>query len=111
MTQNLPDQQLRNALRRARRAWDNGVRYYDDKHRTYNPCDRVTSILEHVSDLCGMHGVLAYEPGDSNPAHPDFEYINAGDTYAATLVYSHRTGRFNLTTIGDIIEREEWSGP
>lgn len=99
--------QLQNALRHAKYAYANGTRYYDTKHGTYNPADEVDNILEHVSDLVGLYGILAYEPGDNNPTHPTYVYINSGDTYNLTLVYNYDTGRFMYTDIGTIIEKTE----
>ena len=96
---------IRNALNKAKRAYDKGVRYYDDKHRTYNPAWKSENILQHVSDLIGYHGIEAYEPGDNNPSHPTYSYINSGDMYGLTLIYNHRTHKYMVTDIGSIIER------
>lgn len=106
---NLDKNDVRKALRKARAAWKRGERYYDKKHNTYHPASRVESVLEHTSDLLGLYGVLAYSPGDDNPTHPEYQYINAGDSYALTVVHEKRTGKFLLTDIGGVIEREEYS--
>ena len=99
--------ELKNALKKAKRDYDNGLRYYDEKHKTYNPASRINNILEHVSDLVGLYGLLAYEPGDDNPTHPTYEYINSGDTYNLTVIYNNNTRRFMFTDIGTIIEQTE----
>lgn len=104
---NLSYEQIDKAKRKAVRAFYNGLRYYDDKHKTYNPASRVENILEHCSDLLGLYGCEAYEPYESNPTRPRFQYINAGDTYSLTLVHDRCGDRFLITDIGTIIEREE----
>lgn len=101
---------LKNAIRKAKRAYENGVRYYDQKHNTYNPADYPENILAHVSDIVGYHGIESYEPGDNNPTDPQFRYVNSGDSYGTTVIYNSRTGQFRIGDIGTIIEttsREE----
>ena len=100
-------QDIKTALAHARYHYSKGNRYYDDKHKTYNPAFESENILEHVSDLIGYHGIAVYAPGDSNPSHPKYSYINSGDSYGLTLIYNHDTGRYALTDIGSIIETEE----
>ena len=36
-----------------------------------------------------------------------FDYVNMGDTYAATLLYDYQAGRFRVTSYGDLIEAWE----
>jgi enolase len=100
---------IRKALRKAKSEFAKGVRYYDTKHNSYNPAWYSDNILEHVSDLIDYYGIESYEPGDNNPSHPKYSYINSGDSYRLTLVYNHRSGRFSITDIGTIIEREEYA--
>ena len=95
---------LVNAKRKAVNAWDKGTRYYDDKHKTYNPSSFAESVLQHVSDLVGYYGVEVF---DSNSNHPKYSYINSGDTYALTLIYNHQTRKFIFCDIGTIIENEQ----
>ena len=103
-----PDiQTIRKALRKAKSDFAKGIRHYDEKHHTYNPAWYSENILEHVSDLIGFYGIESYHPGDNNPSHPKYSYINSGDTYNLTLVYNHERGRFAITDIGSIIENEE----
>jgi hypothetical protein len=60
-----PDKkQIQNALRRARYAYNRGLRYYDNKHNTYNPASETENVLAHVSDLINYHGIEAYDPED-----------------------------------------------
>lgn len=97
---------IRNALRKAKRDFDKGVRYYDDKHKTYNPASYSENILMHVSDLVGFYGVEAFDPEDTNPTHPKYSYVNSGDSYTLTLIYNHEARRFMICDIGTIIESE-----
>lgn len=98
---------LNRAKRKAMSAYRRGIRYYDQKIRRFNPAWKSENILQHVSDLMEMHGVLSYQPGDDNPSHPAFSYINSGDTYNLTLIFNHHTGRFFTGCIGDLIEKTE----
>ncbi len=97
--------QLKAALRKAKRHYSNGVRYYDRKHNTYNPASQCENILEHVSDLLGLFGVEAYDVV-REVARPDYLYINTGDSYRLTVVYSRKRGQYLITDIGSIAERE-----
>ena len=106
MKQQIDVKTIRNALNKAKRAYAKGIRYYDQKHNTYNPAEESANLLQHVSDLIEYHGVLAYDPEDTNPSHPKYSYINSGDSYGLTLIYNHESGRFMITDIGTIIERE-----
>jgi hypothetical protein len=98
-------EELKAAMAEAKKAYENGERYYDKKHNTYNPASYVENILEHVSDLVGYHGVEAYDPNESNPTRPRFQYINSGDTYNLTVVYDREKNKFLYTDIGSIIEK------
>lgn len=97
---------LRKCLNKARREYRAGIRYYDEKHKTHNPATMSENILERVSDLLGLFGVEAYDAESNNPSRPAYSYINAGDCYRLTLIYSRKSGRFYLGCIGDIVERE-----
>ena len=99
--------ELKNALRKAKYHYKKGLRYYDKRHDTWNPASYSENILQHVSDLYGTFELLAFQPGDNNPTHPKYSYINTGDTYNLTLIYNHRTGKFIFSDIGTIIEKEQ----
>jgi hypothetical protein len=80
--------------------------------RCYSQPNRLTRIMECLNEVLDMHGV---EP--LGPVHyrngPPAEYLNAGDTYTATLLFDHNTRTFKLTSWGDWLERNErksWSG-
>ena len=95
---------IKKALAKAKYHYNQGIRYYDVKHRTYNPASYSDNILQHVSDLLGLHGIESYTPDDNNPDWPDYSYVNTGDTYNLTLVYIKETCQFRITDIGTIIE-------
>lgn len=54
--------------------------------------------LNALDVLGGFHGVESAENDDGEY----MEYLNAGDTYAGTLVYWR--GNYRVTTLGDMVE-------
>lgn len=51
------------------------------------------------------------EGGFTSPQKMDgsdivFEYLNVGDTYAATIGYDHRIGEWAVTSWGDLVEKK-----
>ena len=63
--------------------------------------------LQRLDDVCKTHGVEAVGDQDphSNPAYASaFEYLNTGDTYTATIIYSRDSGTFRIGCLGDLIE-------
>lgn len=100
--------EIQAALQKAKRYYKNGGNYYDEKHKTYTPASEQENILEHVSDLLGFHGIEAYSREEWFK-WPDYSFVNSGDTYTLTLVYSRKRGQFFVCDIGSIIEREELS--
>jgi hypothetical protein len=73
--------------------------------RCFNPPDRLTRILECLNEVLEMHGVEAL--GEVRTYGPPAEYLNAGDTYTATLLFDHIADNFKLTSWGDWYERNE----
>lgn len=78
--------------------------------RCYNdPYDsgmwRRTMALHAIDAALGTYGV---EPlGEVSMRHgPPYEYCNAGDTYATTLVYDRDRDRLIVTSYGDIVESD-----
>lgn len=71
---------------------------------------RVTVVLHAIDDILGTHGVEALGPdvGGSNP--PPYEYLNSGDTYGTTLIYTRATDTLRIGCWGDIAERHPWGG-
>lgn len=75
------------------------------------PCEKHVK-LEAVNEILELHGVEtvhAEDDGMFGQGSVAFEYLNAGDTYATTII---RRGKDNyrLTTMGDEIERLERKG-
>ncbi len=67
---------------------------------------RVTMALHAIDTLLGTHGVESLGEGSSSEGFaPPFEYCNAGDSYAATLVYKRASDRLFVGCWGDIAER------
>ncbi len=64
----------------------------------YNPPATSDLRLTCLDALAGTHGVGAFET-----RHGWCEYLNAGDTYAPTLVLFR--GRYQVATWGDVAER------
>ena len=95
-----PHKACRLALRRARRA---------TAGQRGNQTD---SILSAVSDFIGGYGIEAISGDDWVSYYLDIAalYVNVGETYACTVLYEVRTGRFLVTSYGDWIENEEWHG-
>jgi hypothetical protein len=72
---------------------------------------RTTVALHAMNDIMGTHGVEGLGPPRSGDYAPPYEYLNTGDTYAATLVYDRDRDRLFVSTWGDIAERHpEWEG-
>jgi len=65
----------------------------------YNPPATSDLRLTCLDALAGTHGVESFECRDGSLC----DYLNAGDTYAATLVRFR--GRYRVTCWGDIAER------
>ena len=77
------------------------------RNRECHSAPRTADLRMHALNECGrFHGVefLARER-QSNGYSPDeyAEYLNAGDSYAATVIYWR--GRYRVQSIGDFIER------
>jgi hypothetical protein len=66
---------------------------------------RVTVALHAVNGILGTHGVEGLGPEVSGIAPPPYEYLNAGDTYATTLIYTRKTDTLRVGCWGDIAER------
>jgi hypothetical protein len=77
-----------------------------DVDRSLNDGWLRTYALRGMDRVLGTHGVESFEvPGNSMPVYPSFEYLNAGDAYAATLVYHHHARAIRVGCWGDIAER------
>lgn len=70
---------------------------------------RVTVALHAINELVGGNGVEALGPPRSGDYAPPYEYINAGDPYVGTLIYSRNANAVAIGSWGDIAERHpEW---
>lgn len=80
-----------------------------------DPIDRAFSrrelVLHAIDRMLGTHGVEALGPTDNDPHYvPRYQYCNAGDTYATTLIYRRDSDRLFVGCWGDIVEREDKEG-
>lgn len=65
--------------------------------------------LSALNELLEMHGVEAIrEEGAWDNYYGDCvaEYLNTGDTYAPTIVFDNRAGKYLLTSYGDFVENQ-----
>lgn len=72
---------------------------------------RTTMVLHGINETMGAYGVEGLGPMGSrlDGFAPPFEYINMGDTYAATLLYNREQDRLFIGCWGDVVERHpEW---
>jgi hypothetical protein len=70
---------------------------------------RVTVALHAMDQVIGTFGVESLGPAQGSSYAPPYEYLNAGDTYAATLVYKRSSDSLSIGSWGDIAERHpEW---
>jgi hypothetical protein len=67
------------------------------RHTLRSPSGRVTAILHAINKILGTHGV--------EPLGNDYEYLNAGDQYSATLIYDKRGRRLFVSTWSDMVEQ------
>jgi len=63
-----------------------------------------------IDKILGMHGVEALGPSEYEYGPPPYEYLNAGDTYATTLIYKRATDTLFIGCYGDVVEREDTEG-
>lgn len=66
---------------------------------------RVTVALDAMSHVLDMHGVEGLGPTSGPSYAPPYEYLNAGDTYATTLIYRRKTDSLSIGSWGDIAEK------
>jgi hypothetical protein len=72
---------------------------------------RTTVALHAMNEVMGTHGVEGLGPRRGGDYAPRYEYLNAGDTYAATLIYDRDGDRLFVGTWGDLVEKHpEWEG-
>jgi hypothetical protein len=72
---------------------------------------RTTVALHAMDAVMGTHGVEGLGPPRGGDYAPPYEYLNAGDSYAATLIYDRGRDRLFVGTWGGIVESHpEWEG-
>lgn len=68
---------------------------------------RVTMALHAINGVLGTYGVEPLGDGRHCEGYaPPYEYCNAGDTYATTLVYKRATDTLFVSSWGDVVERQ-----
>jgi hypothetical protein len=72
----------------------------------YHPLELRTTKLSIASEIIGGYGV-EYIPAGRGKRSPSIEYVNAGDSYAATLMRVN--GDYKVGCWGDIVERGNYS--
>lgn len=74
----------------------------DYPYRNAHPSHAVVKALEHVDDYFRLEGYGV--EGSIEPV--EFQYINMGDPYVETLMYSEELGFF-ISAWGDFVEEKE----
>lgn len=62
------------------------------------------SKMEHLNSILGGYGVEFVAEG-KNQKSPAFRYCDMGDSYATTIVQLYPSGRYIVSSWGDIVER------
>ena len=75
------------------------------KNSCYNPPKLTDMKLSCLNDLLEGYGVESLGNTDSPGYYPEYAYINLGDTYTTTIVYKRETGKYLLSSWGDIAEK------
>lgn len=79
----------------------------DAERQSYHPRGRHAAVMTALDALLGTHGVESLGDVDMRGG-PPVEYLNTGDTYAATLVwYRDRARPWAIESWGDVAERLE----
>lgn len=63
--------------------------------------ETIMHAIDQVIGTCGTEAIF----GAGSCTQPVIEYCNAGDTYAATIVYDYIAEKYRLTSWGDMVER------
>lgn len=69
----------------------------------YNQPGYVLVKMYMLNDLLNGYGV-EFQSAGTNAKSPQFEYVNMGDTYTATILYINGRG-FKVTNCGTVIEK------
>ena len=68
-----------------------------------NPPSYHERLMCALDEIAETHGVEAL--WGAGQYWPEYEYLNAGDTYAPTLIYKLESGRFFVGCWGDLVEK------
>ena len=72
-------------------------------------CGGITVALYAMDEILGTYGVEGLGPGSGSSHAPPYEYLNTGDSYAATLIYKRSSDTLSIGSWGDIAEKHpEW---
>jgi hypothetical protein len=71
----------------------------------YNRPSKTALKLSALNELIGGFGVEGIGRNDNPPYTPPYEYINTGDTYAATIIRDNLRNRYFVSDWGTIVER------
>lgn len=66
---------------------------------------RTTVALHAMNEVLGTHGVEGLGPPRGGDYAPPYEYLNAGDTYAGTLIYDRDRDRLFVGSWGGVVEK------
>lgn len=73
---------------------------------------RVTMTMHAIDKTLGTFGIEGLGKMRCDLGAPLFEYCNAGDEYATTLIYTRKTDTIRIGCWGDIVEthdkKREW---
>jgi hypothetical protein len=72
----------------------------DDDLRTAN----------HLGEFFGWNTCRLKKTLTTTAARGGLSYLNAGDTYAGTIVFDHLSGRYRVCCLGDILENPRHAG-
>ncbi len=89
-------------------AWSPAARERDRECHT--PPDLMDLQAHALNAMLDCHGVLELNPGDEAHKLADYDYVDAGDLYAVTLVRDNSreiNGTWLVATVGDIREHAE----
>lgn len=65
---------------------------------------RRTLVLHALDTIMETYGVESLGEGEHPTYAPPYEYLNAGDTYATTLVYHRDADAVRISCWGDLVE-------
>ena len=69
-------------------------------------------IMHAVNAVLDGHGIETFGPelGSYYGYGQRYVYVNMGDVYNGTVIYDRENNRYRISTVGDIVEREDRHG-